>query len=143
MLEWKVGPKEADNEKLGALLLELRTRAGFSRATAAHRVEFSSEYLRLIERGVRTPVEGNLRLLLEMYKVDHTVEVGRVIIDDVSIEFTSRIKEMRRKRDAQASSPVLSRTDRLGRIVELLFLSDDETLRDVHTRLRRSRENHG
>lgn len=146
MTEWKVGPREADNEKLGELLLELRTKAGFSRTTAAHRLDLSSEYLRLIERGVRTPVEGNMRSILDLYRATYTVELGRIVIGDVSVEFTSRIKEPRRKAYIEEEVPVpatMSRSTRIGRIVELLISAENEDLRQVHVHLTRSREKHG
>lgn len=144
MTEWKVGPREADNEKLGNLLLELRTKAGFSRTTAAHRLDLSSEYLRLIERGIRTPVEGNMRSILDLYRETYTVEVGRIVIGDVSVEFTSRIKEPRRKAYIEeVVPPTMSRSTRIGRIVELLISAENEDLRQVHVHLTRSREKHG
>lgn len=145
MEEWKVGPREPDNEKLGKLLLELRNASDFSRTTVAHRLSLSSAYLRLIERGIRSPVRHGLCDILDVYQKPYTTTLDRVVIDEVSIEFTSRIKEARgdsRSKDSRVP-PTLSRSTRVGRIVELLISVDSETLREVHEYLERSRENHG
>jgi len=143
MEHWKVGPGQADNEKLGSLLKKWRTEAQFSRSALARRVGLSSEYIRLIEQGKRCPVEGQFRILLSVFNVEYAVEDGLWLAESISFDFTSRIKEVRgvamSRPKPEALTPI-DRLTRLGLIVDLLGQADDQTLRDVHTRLRRSRK---
>ena len=109
--ELVVGPGEPDNRQFGELLERLRRNAGLSRAAAATTLGFSTEYLRLIEAGRRTPAYGQMQNLLDAYGA--IGEVGRIspqgyrqdlaVFDPphddepVIVEFTSRIREARRK----------------------------------------------
>jgi transcriptional regulator with XRE-family HTH domain len=108
-----VGPGESDNSRFGELLQRLRSKAGLSRADAAAKLGFSSEYLRLIEVGKRTPALGQMRNLLAAYGADGDVErvspqgyrQDLLVFDPlrgddgdpVTVEFKSRIREARRR----------------------------------------------
>lgn len=139
---WKVGPGEADNQKFGTFLLTLRKASGFSRATAAHRLELSSEYIRLIERGVRVPAEGRFARILELYGVtaQPNVDWTSWLVGSTSITFTSRIKEARGEATGRDISPSLSRARRLGLIMQLLVEADSLTLLHVHKLLLSKRD---
>ena len=73
-VDWVVGPGEPDNSRFGELLEGLRWKAGLSRADAAAKLGLSSEYLRLIEVGKRTPALGQMRNLLDAYGAEGEVE---------------------------------------------------------------------
>src|SRR4051794_5986401 len=73
-LDLVVGPGERDNRRFGELLEDLRRKAGLSRVDAAAKLELSSEYLRLIEIGKRTPALGQMRHLLNAYGAEGEVE---------------------------------------------------------------------
>ncbi|MEV1287748.1 helix-turn-helix transcriptional regulator [Micromonospora sp. NPDC049679] len=105
-----VGPgRESDNRRFGELLERLRWKAGMSRADAAAKLGFSSEYLRLIEVGKRTPALGQVPNFLNAYGANAAVErvmpggdqPDVIVIDPlddqpVLVEFISRIREARR-----------------------------------------------
>lgn len=151
-----VGPGEPDNTQFGELLERLRRNAGLSRAAAATKLGFSTEYLRLIEAGRRTPAYGQMQNLLNAY--DAQGEVGRIsphgfrqdlaVFDPlkedepVTVEFTSRIREARRKalggpdeddtrQPATREHQAESRATQIGLVVSLLPQADDTTLRKV------------
>ncbi len=155
-----VGPGEADNSRFGRLLERLRLKADLSRADAAARLGFSSEYLRLIEVGKRTPALGQMRNLLSAYGAIGAVEEispqgyrqDLLVFDPLHgddgeptfVEFTSRIREARRSalgglpdddEDARRASacerPTASRAAELGLVVSLLARADDATMRKV------------
>ena len=159
-----VGPGESDNSRFGELLERLRWKAGLSRADAAAKLGFSSEYLRLIEVGKRTPALGQMRNILAAYGADGDVERVRRPgsrqdllffdpllgndFDLVTVEFTSRIREARRRAlggppdeadwqqdlDQQTrvyDSPSASRAAELGAVVSLLTRADDSTLHKI------------
>ncbi|WAX55545.1 helix-turn-helix domain-containing protein [Jatrophihabitans cynanchi] len=105
-----VGPGCPDNARLGEYLKALRVQAGFaSRAQAADALGLSSEYLRLVEKGERTPALGQLRNFLTVYSADGAVEKplangarpDLVLFNPADgktavVEFKSRIREARR-----------------------------------------------
>ncbi|MEU8118122.1 helix-turn-helix transcriptional regulator [Spirillospora sp. NPDC049024] len=154
-----VGPGESDNSRFGELLERLRWKAGLSRADAATKLGFSSEYLRLIEVGKRTPALGQMRNLLRVYGAKGAVEQispqgyrQDLLVfdpldgdhgDPVIIEFTSRIREARRRalgappdededwEQADYEGPTESRATELGLVVSLLTRADDSTLLKV------------
>lgn len=154
-----VGPGEADNPRFGELLERLRWNAHLSRAEAADKLGFSSEYLRLIETGKRTPALGQMRNILSAYGAEGAVEKlspqgyrqDLLIFDPLQgddgepyfIEFKSRIREARRTAlggppeddDDQTPSdferPDPDRAAELGLIVSLLTKADPATLRKV------------
>ena len=72
--DWTVGPGQPDNSRFGELLESLRWKAGLSRADAAAKLGLSSEYLRLIEIGKRTPALGQMRNLLYVYGAQGDVQ---------------------------------------------------------------------
>ena len=127
-----VGPGEPDNAELGEILSRYRTSANLSRGQAAASVEFSSEYLRLIEKGKRTPALGTMPKLLTSYDVPFQMEPDGIIFEQYAVKFTSRIREARYK---EIENP--NRDVRLGQIVRLLVTVDDATLRDIYRRLLR------
>lgn len=154
--KWVVGPGEADNSRFGELLESLRWKAGLSRADAAAKLGLSSEYLRLIELGKRTPALGQMRNLLDAYGAEGEVErispqgyrQDLLIVDPLNgdpriVEFKSRIREARRRAlggpadededRQQAAHEHLgeSRAVEIGRVVSLLTRADDSTLRKV------------
>ena len=158
-----VGPGEPDNSRFGELLERLRRKAGLSRADAAAKLGLSSEYLRLIEVGKRTPALGQMRNLLDAYGAEGEVErispqgyrQDLVIFDPldgddgdpVFVEFKSRIREARRRalggppdededrQHATYERPDDSRAAEIGLVVTLLSRADDSTLRKVRTLL--------
>lgn len=153
-----VGPGERDNGRFGELLKRLRQAAGLSRTDAAAKLGFSSEYLRLIEGGKRTPALGQMRGLLDTYRARGAVAVvspqgyrqDLVVFDPLHgadgdptfVEFTSRIREARQSAlggvpDADEDEhgsyerPSESRAAEIGLVVDLLTRADDTTLRQV------------
>lgn len=158
--KWVVGPGEPDNSRFGKLLEDLRWKAGLSRADAATSLGLSSAYLRLIEVGKRTPALGQMRKLLDAYGAEGEVErispegyrQDLAVIDPldgepVFVEFTSRIREARRRalggppdededrQQAAYERPAESRAAEIGLVVSLLTRADDNTLRKVRTLL--------
>ena len=152
---WVVGPGEPDNSHFGEFLEGLRWKA-VSRADAATKLGLSSEYLRLIEVGKRTPALGQMRNLLDAYGAEGEVEriwpqgyrQDLIILDPLNgdpviVEFTSRIREARRRalggpadededwQGATYDRPAESRAAEIGRVVSLLTRADDNTLRKV------------
>ena len=155
-----VGPGEPGNSRFGELLERLRWKAGLSRAHAAAKLGLSSEYLRLIEVGKRTPALGQMRNLLDAYGADGDIQwispeghrEDLVVLDPldgdpVIVEFTSRIREARRRalggpaeenEDWQQPTyerPAESRAAEIGLVVSLLTRADDNTLRKVRALL--------
>jgi transcriptional regulator with XRE-family HTH domain len=130
-----VGPKEPGNEEFGELLRQFRIQKGLTRKQAAERFGFTSEYLRLIERGKRIPAWGNMPLIFGVYDVSYVLIGEQYLIDDVYIRFTSRIREARTK-DEPKSQPDPNRARQIAQIVELLVEADERTLRAVHSVLR-------
>lgn len=125
-----VGPDEKDNVMFGEMMAYFRQEARFTRATAADAFGLSPEYIRLIERGKRTPAAASLPKMLNVYGVDAVERVldRLVVIGDIHVEFTSRITEARGSA-SERSMPVRTRRSRkIGRIVERLIQADDETL---------------
>lgn len=158
-----VGPGKPDNGRFGELLERLRSKAGLSRADAAAKLGFSSEYLRLIEVGKRTPALGQMRNLLGAYGADGDVErispqgyrqdllvfdpLNGDEGDPVIVEFTSRIREARRSahggppdvdenwQQATYECPAENRAAEIGLVVYLLTRADDNTVRKVRNLL--------
>lgn len=105
-----VGPgRTLHNVRFGELLERLRWKSGMTRADAAAKLGLSSEYLRLIEVGKRTPALGQMPNFLGAYganaEVEHVQPGGDqpdlIVIDPLNdepvlVEFTSRIREARR-----------------------------------------------
>ena len=155
--DWTVGPGQSDNSSFGELLESLRWKAGLSRADAAAKLGLSSEYLRLIEIGKRTPALGQMRNLLHVYDAKGDVQRREgyrhdlVIWDPLKgddgepyfVEFKSRIREARRtalggptdedeeREHATDERPDESRAAEIGLVVSLLTRADDNTLRKV------------
>src|SRR5580765_3318790 len=91
-----VGPNENGNIRFGEIIHSFRMNSQLSKSKAAERIGVSSEYIRLMERGERTPALGTLLKLLDIYGVSYERNKSQVIMDgNVSVEFTSRIKEAR------------------------------------------------
>ena len=160
-----VGPgMDVDNGRFGELLERLRWKAGLSRANAADKLGFSAEYLRLIEVGKRTPALGQMRNFLSVYGANGDVEritpagyrhdllvfdpLNGDDGDPVIVEFTSRIREARRRAlggppdeedwqqdlDQQKrfyDRPSASRAAELGVVVSLLTRAGDSTIRKI------------
>lgn len=129
-----VGPGEKDNEAFGELLERYRVQTGLTRAGASERLGFTSEYLRLIERGKRTPVFGSMPLIFSVYHVNYIVDADNsYVIEDMAIKFTSRIREPRREREDMRDP---NRAQQIAQIIELLVQADEEKLRHVYGVLR-------
>lgn len=133
--EWLfVGPGEDDNKPFGDWLRQLRLTAGLSRAEAAAKLDFSSEYLRLIERGKRTPASGNMNRICDTYEiVYHQIDSDIWEVDGKTIIFTSRILEARQRRlttdePNSNSSSDTNRLETLGWVVAHINEADDLTL---------------
>lgn len=129
-----VGPDESDNAQFGVILRQFRTEAQLSRSQAANILGFSSEYLRLIERGKRTPALGSMGTIMSTYHVDHDIGAGYLKFGDFFVEFTSRIQEARGK---PIDTSIENRDMKIGQIVRLLAIADNAALHEVHKRLRR------
>jgi len=128
-----VGPNESDNEKFGQILQKFRTDNQLSRAKAANRIGVSSEYVRLMEKGERTPALGMARKILYFYGVPYTVTKNQIFCENISVEFTSRIKESRYHPKIE-----MTRNELMGEIVSLLSVADDKTVEKIHSKLLRS-----
>ena len=109
----------------------LRDEVGFTRAQAASAIGISSEFIRVIERGERTPAAGTARIMLEEYGVefnsysenDHYI----FVIRGHKIEFLSRIQESRN--DPAVTRRVTSKHDELlGEVVRHLASADEAVL---------------
>ena len=134
-----VGPNEPDNEKFGELMQEFRMGMKLSRADAADKLNLSSEYIRLIEKGERVPAFGSMPKIFEAYGVKYgKLAINTWIIDDFEIEFTSRTLAARRESEDISETLTPNRHERIGRIVSLLSVADDETLLKVQQILKRS-----
>jgi transcriptional regulator with XRE-family HTH domain len=131
-----VGPNEPDNEEFGKLLKQFRLQKGLTRLQAAQRCGFTSEYLRLIEHGKRTPAAGNMPLIFGVYDVAFTVvDNDFFVIEGASIKFSSRILEAR-KQDVPRNLREPTRAIQIGRIVELLMDADETKLRRIYQMLK-------
>jgi transcriptional regulator with XRE-family HTH domain len=127
-----VGPNEIDNLKFGGILHSFRMNSQLSKPKAAERIGVSPEYVRLMERGKRTPALGTLLKILDIYGVLYERNGSHVVIDgNVSVEFTSRIKAGRHR------LPDLTRDALIGQIVRSLVTADDDTLKKIYLKLGR------
>lgn len=117
-------------------MMQLREMAGLSRSEVALRLGLTSEYIRLIERGFRIPAFGQMPRFFEMYGVSYMVEVENnvLLMNDLTIEFTSRIHNAR-----NAASTQVNRNECIGQIVALMAVADDHTLLDVRNHLLQAR----
>lgn len=135
-----VGPGQADNKQFGEILEELRTKAEVSRATIASYLELSSEYIRLIERGMRTPAFELMPRILSAFKTEYVLGLRQISFGDYVVEFSSRI-QARGRGDTELpiteSGPRRSRSEQIGQIVDLLVAADEKTLRQIHSLLLR------
>jgi hypothetical protein len=132
-----------------------------SRADAAAKLGFSSEYLRLIEVGKRTPALGQMQNFLGAYGAEGEVErvmpggdrPDLIILDPldgeaVIVEFKSRIREARRSAlggprdevdwqkdpdqlECAYDRPSAARAAELGVVVSLLARADDSKIRKI------------
>ena len=129
-----VGPDESDNAQFGEFLFDLRRAAKLSRIKAGQLIGVSSEYVRVIELGKRTPALGTALKILDIYQTPFTLNGSRIILEGFSVEFTSRIKE------ARYSLPKLSqsREELIVQIIESLLVADHDTVRKIHSKLVRS-----
>ncbi|WP_421735723.1 helix-turn-helix transcriptional regulator [Cellulomonas sp.] len=155
--------RDADNRSFGELLERLRWHAHLSRSDAAAKLGLSSEYLRLIEAGRRTPALGQMHNFLAAYGAEgETQKVmpggdrpDLIVLDPLNgepviVEFTSRIREARRTalggppEDDETPLDESHRLDEgwttrraieLGIAVSLLVRADDATIRRVRQML--------
>jgi transcriptional regulator with XRE-family HTH domain len=124
-----VGPDQKDNHVFSRLMTIYRNRHHFSRAKVAKDVGVSSEYVRLIEQGYRIPAMEMVAKFLEVYSVPYTIGESRLLFDDYSVEFTSRIKSSRKSKDES----LFTRDEVIGSIVRLLVTTDDVTLKQIYS----------
>lgn len=138
-IEWFVGPGEEDNVEFGDWLRDLRRTAGLSRAEAATRLDFSAEYIRLLERGRRTPAAENMGRICDAYEVINQKLGPNVwLIDDKTIVFTSRILVTSRPNaNGIDLSKIENRLEILGWIADNLGSADELTLAKVKRLLER------
>lgn len=132
---WTVGPDEdwPNNKTFGERLALWRQLKNFSRAQAAQRLNLSPEYIRLIEHGLRTPAEGHMMHILDLYGIEYVYADKRWVVGNEAFEFTSRIRD-RRAPDAglPPSRPgAMGKHELLGHILERLSKADKATLLDV------------
>ena len=122
-----VGPEESDNQYFGQILYNLRTKIDLSRIQAARCINVTSEYVRLMEKGERSPSLGIALRMLDVYDVPYTVDGSHVYFENVSAEFSGRIKEARRHFSDS------SRSEMIGQIVKFLVDADDDALKRIHS----------
>lgn len=136
-----VGPGEPDNEKFGSLLWEFRTKLSLSRVKVADHIGVSSEYVRMMEQGKRTPALWTAVKILEFYEVGYTVRVthSQLFFNNISVKFTSRIKNARYSSPSTRDS-ISIRSQLLGEIVEFLAVADDDILKKIHSKILQTRE---
>lgn len=141
---WKVGPYEewANNKMFGELLTYWRQMKNLSRKEAARRLDLSSEYIRLIEHGLRTPAAGNMPHILKLYDVQYTIDEGRWVIGTNAFEFTSRIQTARNEPLPPRLLQSKTRHELLGAILEKLSRSNKDDLIKTYEFVMDSRENH-
>lgn len=136
--ELVVGPDEPGNEAFGILMKQFRIQVGLTRKQAAERLGFTSEYLRVIEVGKRTPAFENMPLIFGVYDVPFVTDGKKqFIIEDVAIEFNSRT----RRYNTDKTPRVIQNSHRahqIGQIIELLVQADEHKLNVVHRLLRRA-----
>jgi transcriptional regulator with XRE-family HTH domain len=123
-----VGPEEADNPAFGHILLSFRTRMNLTRSEAASRIGVTSEYVRMIEKGERSPALGMALKILDAYEVPWTLDESQVYFENVSAEFSGRIKE------ARGHFSDLNRNELIGQMVKFLVDADDDALKRIHSR---------
>ena len=126
-----IGPDEEDNPIFGQFLCDLRTSKRLSRAEAARRIYVSSEYIRLIERGERSPALGTAIKMFDIYGLPYIQERSHLHFENTSVNFVSRIKEARHK-DSKIPT---SRDEMIGQIVKFLVVVDDDTLNKIYSEL--------
>ena len=120
-----VGPGEADNEHFGEILERLRKRAGLSRMEAAKAIGVTSEYIRLIERGKRTPAAGQMPKIMGAYGIHGDAAFfgeRSVTVDGHGVQ---------RAVDAGA-------VERIGRVVRLLVTADPSVIEQIYKILQRN-----
>lgn len=130
-----VGPKEEGNPAFGEVMRQLRDKAKLTRAEAADKLDLSSEYIRVIETGKRSPSLGAAQKMLHIYGVFYHTDKNVMTFDTFTVKFTSRIQEARRK---TPDTSVDNRNTTIGEIVRLLVTVDDITLNDIHKTLRKA-----
>lgn len=140
MTKLVVGPGEEDNVEFGKMMEGFRIDARYMRRSlAAEDLGLSSEYIRLIERGKRVPAAGIMPRMLELYGVEfEPIHTRLILVNDIHVEFTSRILEARGTapaRSEQVAQWQKRKAQKIGRLVELLMLVDDEMLDAVHVLL--------
>jgi transcriptional regulator with XRE-family HTH domain len=130
-----VGPNELGNTRFGEIIYTFRLHSKLTKPKAAERIGVSTEYIRLIERGERTPALGTLLKILDIYGVSYEQKPkSQVVIDgNISVTFTSRIKGARHSLPNHQT-----RNELIGQIVSFLTIADDDTLRKIHSKLLRS-----
>lgn len=141
---WKVGPYEewGNNKMFGELLAYWRQMKNLSRKEAARRLDLSSEYIRLIEHGLRIPAEAHMHHILELYDVQYTRVEGRWVIGTNAFEFTSRIKAARNEPLPPPLIRSKTRHELLGALLEVLSRSNKDDLIKTYEFVMDSRENH-
>lgn len=136
--EWFIGPGEEDNKVFGDWLRELRHTAGLTRVEAAAKLNFSSEYIRLMERGKRTPASENMGQICETYEViSQKLGANIWLINDKTIVFTSRVLASSRPNNGIDVPKVENRLETLGWIADNLPGADELTLAKVKRLLER------
>jgi transcriptional regulator with XRE-family HTH domain len=126
--KYVVGPGEIDNFAFGELLAAVRVNSRLTKPEAAKRLSVSPEYIRLIEKGERTPAFGTTIEMLEVFSEPYETDDFTIILPQfrASIEFTSRIKKSRK------ISFDLSREEMIVRIMTALVFADDNTLKKIY-----------
>jgi transcriptional regulator with XRE-family HTH domain len=124
-----VGPDEVDNLAFGELLAAVRINSGLTKSKAAERLSLSPEYIRLIEKGERTPAFGTTIEMLKVFSEPYETDDFTIILPQfrASIEFTSRIKKLEKK--------FISRDETIGRIIRLMVTTSDSTLSSILVKL--------
>lgn len=128
-----VGPGEVSgNISLGEFLASLRVSANLTKPKVAEALDISLEYLRLLEKGRRSPALGLATKMFDFYGVQYSRNDSEVLVGNVTIKFISRIKEARQKDQVSDST----RDELIGQIVKLLVITDDDTLRKIYSQLK-------
>jgi transcriptional regulator with XRE-family HTH domain len=137
VIEWFVGPGENDNEAFGKWLRESRHRAGLTRAEAANKLDFTMEYIRLVEQGKRIPASDSMDRVFTAYEVVYEkIESNLWRVDNRTIMFTSSALEARQPDEADIPTEI-NRHETLGWIVDHLNQIENLTLIQIQKLLKR------
>lgn len=92
-----VGPGSDDNKEFGKWMLFFRNQKKMTRTKSGASIGVTSEYIRLMENGKRTPALYTAIKLLEVYGISYYLNTrkSQLVVESMVFVFTSRIKNSR------------------------------------------------